>query len=245
MRIAVLEDEPAQMSFLVDLLEHRLLIVDEPVSCVPFDNGEALRVALRTDSFDLLVLDWNVPDLDGLELLAWLRKQKESTVPVVMLSSRTSEQDAVRALDLGADDYVRKPVRPQELAARIRRVLTPKRIRAPVSRERFGTWMFDRASSSVQIDAVGSEPTQRVALSASEFHMALTLFRNLGRSVSRTHLLEGVGREAEAPSRALDSQIYRLRTKLGLQASRGLRLQTVYGQGYRLAETNTKEVTLG
>jgi DNA-binding response OmpR family regulator len=75
--------------------------------------------------------------------------------------------------------------------------------------------------------------------------MALTLFRNIGRPVSRAHLLEGVGREADAPSRALDSQIYRLRTKLGLQASRGLRLQTVYGQGYRLAEVSTEEVALG
>lgn len=245
MRIAVLEDEPDQMSLLVDMLEYRLIIVEEPVICVPFENGEALRLALRTDSFDLLVLDWNVPGLDGLELLTWLRRQKESNVPVVMLSSRSSEEDAVRALDLGADDYVRKPVRPQELAARIRRVLTPKRIRALGSRECFGTWTFDHASSSVEIGAGGGQSMQRVALSASEFHMALTLFRNIGRPVSRVHLLEGVGREADAPSRALDSQIYRLRTKLGLQASRGLRLQTVYGQGYRLAEVSTEEVALG
>jgi len=94
MRIAVLEDEPTQMSHLVETLENCLFNnADEPVSCVPFHSGEALRSALRTESFDLLVLDWNVPDLDGFQLLAWLRKQRESTVPVVMLSGSSKPAD--------------------------------------------------------------------------------------------------------------------------------------------------------
>ena len=235
MRIAVLEDEPAQMNHLVDMLENRLFNnVDEPVSCVSFYSGEALRSALRTESFDLLVLDWNLPDLDGLQLLAWLRRQRESTVPVVMLSARNSERDAVRALDAGADDYVIKPFRSLELAARLRRLLAPAQSTGKGVRERFGNWVFDRSTSSVQLQLMAGERAQWVSLSNSEFHMALALFRNLGRPVSRAHLLERVGREGEPSSRALDSQIYRLRTKLRLNVENGLRLHTVYGQGYRL-----------
>jgi len=235
MRIAVLEDEPAQMSHLVDMLENHLLNkVDEPVSCVPFYSGEDLRGALRTESFDLLVLDWNVPDLDGLQLLAWLRRQRESTVPVVMLSARNSERDAVCALDAGADDYIVKPFRPLELAARLRRLVAPPQPTAKGAQERFGNWLFDRGASSVQFQWAPGERPRWVSLSASEFHMALALFRNLGRPVSRAHLLERVGRCSEPSSRALDSQIYRLRTKLRLNAENGLQLHTVYGQGYRL-----------
>jgi DNA-binding response OmpR family regulator len=235
MRIAVLEDEPAQMNHLVDMLENRLFNnLDEPVSCVPFHSGEALRSALRTESFDLLVLDWNVPDLDGIQLLAWLRKQRESTVPVVMLSARNSERDAVCALDAGADDYIVKPFRPLELAARLRRLLAPAQSTAKGAQERFGNWVFDRSASSVQLQLKAGERARWVSLSNSEFHMALALFRNLGRPVSRAHLLERVGREGEPSSRALDSQIYRLRTKLRLDVENGLRLHTVYGQGYRL-----------
>jgi len=235
MRIAVLEDEPAQMSHLVDMLQNLLFNnVDEPVSCVPFNSGEQLRSALRTESFDLLVLDWNVPDLDGLQLLSWLRRQRESTVPVVMLSARNSERDAVCALDAGADDYIVKPFRPLELAARLRRLVAPAQPASKGTQERFGRWLFDRSVSSVQFQLATGEQARWVSLSASEFHMALALFRNLGRSVSRAHLLERVGRDGEPSSRALDSQIYRLRTKLRLNVENGLRLHAVYGQGYRL-----------
>jgi DNA-binding response OmpR family regulator len=235
MRIAVLEDEPAQMSHLVDMLQNRLFNnVDESVSCVPFNSGEDLRSALRTESFDLLVLDWNVPDLDGLQLLNWLRRQRESTVPVVMLSSRNSERDAVCALDAGADDYIVKPFRPLELAARLRRLVSPPQPASTGTQERFGRWLFDRSMSSVQFQLAAGEHVRWVSLSDSEFHMALALFRNLGRTVARAHLLERVGRDGEPSSRALDSQIYRLRTKLRLNVENGLRLHAVYGQGYRL-----------
>ena len=223
------------MSHLVDVLENHLLIqADDPVKCVPFHSGEALRNALRTESFDLLVLDWNVPDLDGLRLLAWLRRQRESTIPVVMLSARNSERDAACALDAGADDYVIKPFRPLELAARLRRLVAVPHSAAKGAQERFGNWLFDRSALSAQFQPVAGEQARWVSLSDSEFHMALALFRNLGRPVSRAHLLERVGRDGEPTNRALDSQIYRLHTKLRLNAENGLRLLTVYGLGYRL-----------
>jgi DNA-binding response OmpR family regulator len=235
MRIAFLEDDPILMRNVVDLLKNRLLTqVDEPVFCVPFHDGETLRNALRSESFDLLVLDCSTPDLNVLELLIWLRKKMESKVPVVILSAHNYERDVVYALDAGANDFIVKPFRPLELVARLRRLVTPVQSPPRGAQERFGPWVFDRSASSVQIEAQAGKSARRVPLSASEFHMALALFRNLGRPVSRAHLFERAGRGSEPVSRALDSQIYRLRTKLCLNAENGIRLHTVYGLGYRL-----------
>lgn len=244
MRIAILEDEPAQMSHFISTIERQLSLGDEPVVCVPFEHGEDLRRALRRETFDLLVLDWNVPDLDGVELLQWLRQRQETPVPVLMLSSRGSERDVAGALGAGADDYVAKPFRPLELAARIRRLLGRQQpaVAAPV--ERFGAWVFDRALSIVQVEASGLAPGRQLVLTDSEFRLALALFRNLGRPVSRAYLAECIGQNGEGPTRALDTHIYRMRTKLGLYPAHGVRLQTVYGLGYRLelvAEADPKE----
>lgn len=232
MRIAVLDDDHAQLTHLIHTLKTQLVVGDEPVTCVPFEQGEALRRALRRETFDLLVLDWNVPDLDGVDLLQWLRNFQKSQVPVLMLSSRASEKDVTRALSVGADDYIIKPFRPLELCARIHRMVT--RRQPDMARETlcFGDWAFDRISLSVDF-AGDSAPKQ--ALTDREFRLALALFRNMGRVVSRAYLLESAGYNSdEMPSRTLDSLIYRLRTKLGLTMERGMHLQTVYGQGYRL-----------
>lgn len=236
MRIAVLEDEPHQMEYLVHTLEHQLALGDETVSCVTFERGEALRRALRRETFDLLVLDWNVPDLDGVDLLHWLRQYQQSETPVIMLSSRSSQNDVANALGIGADDYLVKPLRPLELAARIRRLLQRNRPGVSKSLERYGNWVFDRPSSSISVEQNGEK--QRFELTEREFRLALALFRKLGQAVSRAYLMESMGHDGELTTRALDSQIYRLRAKLGLYAARGLRLQTVYGQGYRLETTD-------
>lgn len=230
MRIAVLEDDPIESKLLVESIEHLVQVEDEPVLCTPFAHSEDLRRALRSETFDLLVLDWSLPDFSGMDLLVWLRKLRECTTPVVMLSARTSERDVVFALGMGANDYVTKPFRPLEVAARIRRLLTRTHPGSPTSTERFGSWLFDRSSSTVVTGTVGAEPVRRVVLSDSEFRMALALFRNLGRPVSRAHLLSCAGRDGQGPGRSLDSQIYRLRIKLGLHVAHGMQLHTIYGR---------------
>jgi DNA-binding response OmpR family regulator len=235
MRIAVLDDDPTQMGYLVHALKRGLDTGDESVTCVPFDKGEALRKSLRQETFDLLVLDWNVPDLDGVELLHWLRSFQKSDVPVIMLSSRSAERDVAGALGIGADDYVVKPFRTMELCARIRRLLARKpMLAAAAEQERFGNWRFDQANLCAHFKGPDGAVT-RVPLTDREFRLALALFRHMGHPVSRAYLLEKLGVHGnEMPSRALDSHIYRLRTKLGLHSASGLRLQTVYGRGYRL-----------
>lgn len=242
MRIAILDDDPAQLALLVHTLTHQftpqLALVDEVISCTPFSAGEALRHALRNETFDLLVLDWNVPDLDGIALLDWLRRQQKDEVPVIMLSSRTSEHDVAAALDTGANDYIIKPFRPLELCARIQRLL--RRHGVPPSKEtaeHFGAWTFDRTTLTATVTAPGkATPVQRFPLTDREFRLIIPLFRNAGKTVSRTYLLENAGyvSEEEMTGRVLDSHMYRLRNKLGLQSGNGVRLQTIYGQGYRL-----------
>ncbi|MEJ7686978.1 MAG: response regulator transcription factor [Variovorax sp.] len=182
----------------------------------------------------MLVLDWNVPDLDGVELLHWLRNFLKSDVPVIMLSSRSAERDVAGALGVGADDYVVKPFRTLELCARIRRLMNRRPAPAAMEVERFGGWKFDRSQLSVYFtDTDGA--SQHIPLTDREFRLALALFRHTGQPVSRAYLLEVLGvAGGEMPSRALDSHVYRLRNKLSLHSASGLRLQTVYGRGYRL-----------
>lgn len=233
MRIAVLDDDPAQLSYLSHALARQLDMGDEMISCCPFNKGEALRRSLRQETYDLLVLDWNVPDLDGVELLNWLRTFQKSDVPVIMLSSRSSERDVANALGIGADDYVVKPFRTLELCARIRRLLARHDTSGPTDTNTFGDWRFDPPTLSVHFTSQSG--TDTIVLTDREFRLALALFRHLGQPVSRAYLLETLGVPGEEmPSRALDSHVYRLRNKLNLHSSSGLRLQTVYGRGYRL-----------
>jgi DNA-binding response OmpR family regulator len=244
MRIAVLDDDPAQLNYLVHALTRELDGGEEPVSCVPFSHGELLRRALRHETFDLLVLDWNVPDLDGVGLLHWLRTFQKSHVPVIMLSSRSAERDVAGALGIGADDYVIKPFRTLELCARIRRLMTRRAIQDSVNQaERFGDWRFDRANMGVQMRSPDGAQTL-IPLTDREFRLALALFTHMGQPVSRAYLLECLGVHGEEmPSRALDSHIYRLRNKLNLHSARGMRLQTVYGRGYRLESVDERSAT--
>jgi DNA-binding response OmpR family regulator len=240
MRIAILEDDLDQLAHLAQSLEQLLTVGDTTVACTTFSDGNALQQVLRQESFDLLVLDWNVPGLEGIELLKWLRTWQRDLVPVLMLSSRASEQDVVQALNFGADDYIVKPFRRLELRARVQRLMAKRSPVAESDRERFGRWEFDRLSQCVLIHSVAPDetPVERHPLTDREFKLALTLFKHMGGVVSRAHLLESAGYSSDEPSsRTLDSHIYRLSSKLGLEAARGLSLRTVYGRGYRLEAT--------
>ncbi|MBU1358624.1 MAG: response regulator transcription factor [Gammaproteobacteria bacterium] len=245
MRIAVLDDDPAQLGYLVHALARNLDMGDEFVSCRPFSQGEALRRSLRQETYDLLVLDWNVPDLDGVELLNWLRNFQKSDVPVIMLTSRSSERDVEAALRIGADDYVVKPFRDLELCARVRRLMIRRPLATTIKADRFGDWKFDHPNLCVHRTQTDGSALS-ISLTDREFRLALALFRHMGQPVSRAYLLEALGVQSEElPSRALDSHIYRLRNKLGLHSASGLRLQTVYGRGYRLVRVEPSAQSSG
>ncbi len=236
MRIAVLEDDEAQTTQLQRALSSPFSREEDENACTCYDSGESLRRALRTETFDLLLLDWMVPDLEGLDLLKWLRMERLDTTPVIMLSVRGAERDVAMALNAGADDYVLKPFRPLELRARVARVYQRAARSRTELQSTFGRWAFDAVSKTVRIAGQGDEPDQTVLLTEREFRFALALFRNLNRTVSRGHLLTAAGGSSqEFPTRPLDIHIYRLRNKLALDGTRSVKLQTVYGQGYRLS----------
>ncbi len=182
---------------------------------------------------DLVILDWMLPELDGLEVLRRLRQS--SAVPVLMLTARDEELDRVLGLEVGADDYLTKPFSMRELIARVRallrriahveQILSADRAAggAPL---RYGALYLDPQAHRVTLDDVPLD------LSPTEFDLLHLLLRNPGRAFSRDYLLDAVwGEVYVGGDRSVDNVVMRLRKKLG---PLGEAIETVWGVGYRL-----------
>ena len=204
------------------------------------DGPAALREAQKC-SPDLVILDWMLPGLDGLEVLRRLRSR--SAVPVLMLTARSEEADRVIGLEVGADDYLTKPFSMRELLARVRAQLRrAEQVRQLLEADRSGagqaiTWQ------DIRLDPVSRQATQHgqaLDLSRTEFDLLHLLMRNPGRAFSRTYLLESVwGENYIEGDRSVDNAVLRLRKKLGEPGdgfgnAAGSALETVWGVGYRL-----------
>ncbi|CAN5918260.1 response regulator transcription factor [soil metagenome] len=232
MRIAILEDEPVQMQLLVAALDNSALSPHVETICSQFDNGDDLRRALGRETFDLLILDSTTEGMSSLDIVRWLRGFHQSMSPVIMLSARGSERDVAEALTVGANDYVIKPFRAVEMLARVNR-FRPPQTNGRSTAESFGDWTFLHDSAFVVLTG---PPEQLYALNEHDFDLALALFRNLGRVVSRFDLLEATHQNLRTMNtRILDNQIFKMRRRLALEAN-GLQLQTIYGGGYRLVQ---------
>lgn len=239
MRIAVLDDDIEQLR----LVKHTLSgMTDwtEHYTLAAFEKGQdLLRSLKRGETYDLLLLDWMVPDVDGAEILRWVRRYYSVWLPVIIVTSRAGEQDVVTMLEAGADDYITKPLRRMELVSRVRTVLRRSRDqgRGPLTQpRRFGRLELDESRQVARLSD-GDE----VTLTEKEMRLALLLFRNAGRPLSREYVLEAVWAISEDNSRRLDTHISHLRRKLKLGGSGEWRLVTVYGLGYRL-ESSAGEV---
>lgn len=232
MRLAILDDDRELCAHVASLMR------SNGHSCFEFHSGEALRRALRRESYDLLLLDWELPDLSGIELLAWARSNLPSPPPVIMLTARTGDGDIVEGLGIGADDYVTKPVQPAVLKARVDALLRRSYGHAGAPRaESFGDHQFDPMAMTVTVRG------DAVDVTAKEFGLALLLFRNMNRPLSRAHIMESVwGRNPEIPSRTLDAHVSQIRGRLGLRPEHGLRLASVYSFGYRLESIDSGPV---
>jgi DNA-binding response OmpR family regulator len=231
MRIGILEDEPALAAQLAQTLSA------SGDTCFIFHSGQKLISLLHHETMDILLLDWNVPDVSGLSVVQWVRENLPKPPPILMLTSRALEEDIVAALKAGADDYVVKPIQPAVLRARIealrRRAYPDPR---PAGVEKYGDYEFDTRFGTARI---GSE---EVALTAKEFALALMLFRNLNRTLSRSYIFEALwGLSPETQTRTLDQHISKVRTKLRLRPASGFRLVPVYAYGYRL-EADLREL---
>jgi DNA-binding response OmpR family regulator len=179
-----------------------------------------------------MLLDWELPDRSGIDLLRWLRSQEipELQLPVMFLTRRDNEEDIVTALKTGADDYLVKPARKMELLARIE-AISRRMIRNHGRPARYAIGPFELDPHSRQLHKDG----QPLTLTQKEFSLAQYLLSNLGQLVTRQELLEKVWQQsASINTRTVDTHISRLRRKLELVPEQGWHLTAVYQYGYRL-----------
>jgi len=226
-RILVVEDEQDIAALIKHTLERSL---DAFVDIV-YRGDEALR-ALTEQPPDLVILDLNLPVLSGSEICRIVRQRPETAaVPIIMLTAKTSENDRVAGLDLGADDYVTKPFSLRELSARVRAVLRRREAAGEPARPSVyrGTHLVaDFDAVSIAVDGL------QVRLTRREFELLRFLVENRNRVLSRDRLLERVwGYDRFIETRSVDVHVGRLRAKLGRA---GEQIETVVGLGYRFVE---------
>jgi DNA-binding response OmpR family regulator len=210
------------------------------------DGGKSLRGAIEAGVPDLVVLDLNMPEEDGLSIIRDLKSR--INVPVIMLTATASPIDRVVGLELGADDYVAKPCELRELMARIRSVLrrsAPAKAAAPeapgakAAKEqlvRFGTKWLDLEAQALRDDEGNEHP-----LTASEFGLLKVFAANPKRVLSRERLLElANARDAEAFDRAVDLRIMRIRRKIEIDPTKPAVIRTIRGGGYLFSPTGEK-----
>lgn len=222
----------------------RVLVVDDDVKTVElvklylnrdgykvltaYDGAEALRLAQESHP-DLIVLDLMLPGVDGLKVCRTLRD--ESDVPIIMLTAKTTEQDKLTGLELGADDYVTKPFSPRELAARIRAVLR----RLPEEALQRGPAEIRHGELTMNfLKYEASLAGRPLNLTPVEFKLLGVLVKEPGRVFSRGQLLDKVlGYDFEGFDRTIDVHILNLRRKLEPEPSNPRYIKTVYGAGYK------------
>jgi two-component system phosphate regulon response regulator PhoB len=220
-RILIVEDEPAQ----VELLEYNLKASGFETD-VAMDGEEAL-LRIRESNPDLVILDWMLPGLSGVEVCRRIRADKSTRrVPIILLTARGEEQDRLRGLDTGADDYVVKPYSPSEVIARVRAVL-----------RRAGTALDEEVIEWADIEMdLGAHKVTRggknLHLSPIEFKLLRTLIERPGRVYSREQLLDQVwGQDINVEVRTVDVHVRRLRKVLNENGGDDL-IRTVRGEGY-------------
>ena len=229
MRIALLEDDKDQAALVNLWLEgagHEVKI---------FPTSREFQKAVARDSFDLLVLDWILPDINGDEVLKWVRETVDWPIPVLFMTQRDAEEDVVHILELGADDYMAKPVSQAVLIARINALGRRARPREDDDQSTdYGAYHLDPKTHTISVNGEAIELTSR------EFDLAWFLFRNSGRVLSRGHILEAVwGSSPDLNTRTVDTHISRLRKKLNISEENGWRLKAIYQHGYRLESLNS------
>ena len=191
------------------------------------DNGETALYTARHAKPDLILLDLMMPRMNGFEFMEAYRK--EAQIPIIVITSQIEKENAIKGLELGADDYVTKPFDLDELSARVRAVLRRYETGPQVQRVlRVGDLELDHELGVVKKDG------QPIALTRSEYALFHHLMRHPGKVFSREELLEHVEGGSDSMERTVDVHIRKLRTKLEDDPARPVYLETVFGMGYRL-----------
>ena len=200
---------------------------------VAWASVASFREGMAQAHFDAVLLDWMLPDGTGLDALLWLRQTLGWKLAVVVLTAREDEDTVVQALQAGADDYVVKPPKQLELLARLS---TAVRRAGPggVLVLRLGAFEVDVSKHLIRLNGEALTMTQK------EFDLAVYIFQNPGKLLSRDHLLNKIwGLNTEVDTRTVDTHVSRLRKKLQFDGRHGWKMTSVYGYGYRLDHETT------
>ncbi|NSL53593.1 response regulator transcription factor [Uliginosibacterium aquaticum] len=230
MRIALLEDDPTQSLIVTSCLRNAGHEVHE------FRLTADLKRFCARESVDLYLLDWIVPDQSGEEFLRWLRSERNDATAAIFLTSRDAEEDVVAGLAAGADDFIIKPLNQRILLSRIEAVMRRAKPRDMHAILELAPYRIDPAQNLISLKGEALELTEK------EFALALFMFRNVGRLISRGHMLEAVwGRSPDIPTRTVDTHVSRVRNKLQLRPENGFRVVPTYNFGYRLEQVDTQQ----
>jgi DNA-binding response OmpR family regulator len=231
MFIAVLEDDPGHaklLSMWLDSAGHTSKV---------FSTGESFIENVAKEPFGMMILDWSLPDIDGDEVLVWIRENMGWEIPVLFMTFRDAAADITKILKLGADDYVTKAVTRDEFLARVDS-LHRRSVLAPQVNQVIKVGEFELDTNEFSVKRHGQE----VKLTPKELKLALYLFQNINHLRSRADLLANVwGRNAEISTRTVDLHISRIRKKLGLIPENDWELESVSSVGYRLTRLKVDE----
>jgi DNA-binding response OmpR family regulator len=225
-RVLIVEDEPD----IAKLMKHALERSGDMDIEIVATGASALKSVMEQPP-SLILLDLNLPFIDGLEVCRLLRSRASSAaIPIIMVTARTNESDRIAGLELGADDYISKPFSLRELVARARAVL-----RRPAQTTPDRNLRYQRGALAIDFDAVSVRVSgAAVRLTKREFELLRFLIENRNRVLSRDRLLERVwGFDRQVETRSVDVHVGRLRGKLG---HAGRQIETVIGMGYRFVE---------
>lgn len=219
---AVLEDDLAQFNTL------KIWLNELNIEAIHATDGKQFLESFVNINADIVILDWEVPILSGFEVLGEIRNKLNYEGPVLFTTARTSEEDIVKGLNAGADDYFVKPLRKSEFSARLvsllRRVSNIKQTHLTL-----GEVEFDLSNRTVNLS------NAPVTLTSTEFDLAVFICSNVDKLLSREMLLQQVwGTNADLDTRTVDMYISRIRKLLNIQANAGYCIRSIYKHGYRL-----------
>jgi two-component system, OmpR family, phosphate regulon response regulator OmpR len=228
-RLLIIDDDARLAAMVSDYLSAAGFAVDRR-----FTGRDGLD-ALERETYDAVILDVMLPDIDGFEICRRIRAR--AATPILMLTARGEDTDRIVGLEIGADDYLPKPFNPRELQARIRAIMRRGRLPSSENRAlRFGRLIIDRESRAVRLDG------EAKALTSHQFDLLVALAENAGRVLNRERLMDLVkGEELEAFDRSIDVHISRIRLAIEDDPKHPRRIITVRGAGYVFAKKQDEE----
>lgn len=224
LRVAIADDDREVLQQLSSYLEKAGYLFDS------FRDGKDLQVALRRETYDVVLVDWNMPGATGLEVVAWGTENLDRPPAFILITSRSDKADVVAGLENGASDYIVKPESEEVIIARVE--AAARRNASPAQPERFqsyGQYRVDRLNETIERSG------ESIKLTAKEFKVAALFFENLNRPLSRSYIFSQIwGNIGDITTRTLDMHVSRVRSKLELRPHNGFAIQTVFGFGYRM-----------